>query len=109
MNTEPQPPPSTSERVISGGDITASIVGGVIYIVVAGCGLLNLLAALQLWNPLHWEGRLWTGIFMVAAPTALFLMAALPYRIRQKLPESVVGVGIVALWIAFFWAACGGR
>lgn len=106
MDPETPPPP---EKVISSGDIIASIVGGIVYLVVAGSGILNVLAALRLWNPLRWEGRLWTGVFMIAAPTALIIMATLPYRVRQKIPDGAVEFSILALWIAFFWAACGGH
>jgi len=105
----PGPRPTQAERVISGGDIIASIIGGVVYLMVAGSGILNVLAACQLWNPLHWEGRFWTGVFMVMAPTALVIMATLPYRIRQKIPDGAVELTILALWVAFFWAACGGH
>ena len=105
----PAPVPGPPERLIRGSDLTAYFFGGLIYMVVVGSGILNILAAAGSWNPLHWKGRLWTGIFMVAAPTAIAVMTALPLRIRQQIPESVGAVAILALWIAFFWAACGGH
>lgn len=107
----PTSPEATAppEKVVRGGDIVAMILGGVVYLVVAGCGVLQILAALKIWSPLHWEGRLWTGIFMVAAPTALAVMSALPHRLRNKIDENVLAVTIIALWIGFFWAACGGH
>lgn len=101
--------PASAVKVIAGGDVLASIIGGLVYLVVAGSGMMQVLAALHLWNPLAWQGRLWTGIFMIAAPTALVVMANLPYRLRQRIPESVLGFAIVVLWVAFFWAACGGH
>ncbi len=104
-----KPSAEPAEKVIRGGDIVGMLVGGFVYIVVAGSGVLHVLAATRVWNPFHWQGQLLTGVFMVLAPTALAVMAALPYRIRQKMPESVVAVGTIGLWIAFFWAACGGH
>jgi hypothetical protein len=104
-----EPVHEAGESRISSGDLVSMLLGGVVFAVVAGSGLLNILAALKIWNPLHWEGRFWTGVFMILAPTAIALMAGLPYRVRQKIPEGAAGVAILALWIAFFWAACGGH
>ena len=96
-------------KVVRGGDIISMLVGGLVYVFVAGCGVLHILAATKIWNPFFWQGQLWTGVFMVAAPTAIMVLTALPYRVRKRMPESVATVGIMALWIAFFWAACGGH
>lgn len=110
MDHSPKPNASGQpEKLISIGDLLAYLLGGAVVAVVAGAGVLNILAALHLWNPLGWQGRLWTGIFMILAPTAIGLMTGLPYRIRQKIPESAAAIATLALWIAFFWAACGGH
>ena len=98
-----------TEKTVAVGDILGAILGGVIYVFVAGCGVLHILAATSLWNPFHWQGQLWTGVFMILAPTAIALMAGLHYRIRQKIPESAAAIATLTLWIAFFWAACGGH
>ena len=76
---------------------------------VVACGVLNILAAKGGWNPFHWQGRFWTGVFMIAAPSALAGMAALPYRMRSKMPEPALGITVLLVWVAFFWAACGGH
>jgi hypothetical protein len=103
------PEPGGSERIVRGSDITAIVFGSVIFGVVIGCGVLNILAAKGGWNPFHWQGRLWTGVFMIAAPSALAGMAVLPARIRTKLPDALIEWTIVLVWVAFFWAACGGH
>lgn len=108
--TDPQPPPETpAEKTISLGDLLGVLLGGSIFLVVLGAGIANILAALGLWNPLHLKGRLWTGVFLIAAPTAVVLITALPLRIRQRIPESVAAAVTLGLWAGFFWAACGGR
>lgn len=102
-----QPPPSAStegqpakapEKVISGGDIVGGVVGGVVFLAVIAAGGMNIL-----------RGRIWTGVFLIAAPTAVVLITTLPLRIRQRIPESVAAVVTLGLWAGFFWAACGGR
>jgi len=95
--------------LISGSTVTAFLFAVPAFVVTLGTGLLNILAALGGWNPFHWQGRLWTGIFMIAAPSVLCIIAALPYRIRRKMPDSVGGITVMLVWIAFFWAACGGH
>jgi len=105
-----QPPRDTSrDKSIAVGDILGVLLGGAIFLVVLGTGVANVLAALGLWNPLHLKGRLWTGVFLIAAPTAVVLITALPLRIRQRIPESVAAIVTLGLWAGFFWAACGGR
>lgn len=99
----------SAETVIRGSDLTAILFGGTVAAVTMGCGVLNILAAKGWWNPFHWRGRFWTGLFMVAAPATLGIMAALPAELRKKIPDQVVGIAVVAIWIAFFWAACGGH
>ena len=97
------------QTVIRGSDVTAILFGGVIFGVVVGCGVLNILAVLGAWNPFHWQGRLWTGVFMIVAPSALGGMTALPARIRTKIPDAVGGWVVLLVWVAFFWAACAGH
>src|SRR5438128_455711 len=97
------------EAVIKGSDITAIFFGGIIFFTVISVGLMNILAATGKHNPMHWKGRFWTGVFMLAVPSAMGIMAALPKRLLSKIPEPVVGVTIMLLWVAFFWAACGGH
>lgn len=94
---------------ISGSTITAFLFAVPAVVLILGTGLLNILAALGGWNPFHWQGRLWTGLFMIAAPSALGIMAALPYRIRSKMPDAAASITVILVWIAFFWAACGGH
>lgn len=106
----PQPPPvPPEEKSVSLGDILGGLLGGGVFVVVLGVGVANILAALGLWNPLQLQGRLWTGVFLVAAPTTVVLITTLPLRIRQRIPESVAAVVTLGLWAGFFWAACGGR
>src|SRR3954466_8157695 len=57
------PEPGGRERLVRGSDIHAFVFGSVIFGVVIGCGVLNILAAKGGWNPFHWQGRLWTGVF----------------------------------------------
>jgi hypothetical protein len=101
--------PETETRVIRGEVLTAYLFGGTVLIVVVGCGVLNILAAKGGWNPFHWQGRFWTGVLMIAAPAPLIIMAILPAEVRKNIPEQAVVLGVLALWIAIFWAACGGR
>jgi hypothetical protein len=101
--------PETDTTIIRGEDVTAYLFGGTVLVVVVGCGVLNILAAKGGWNPLHWQGRFWTGVLMIAALAPLVIMAALPAEVLKNIPEQAVVLGVVALWIAFFWAACGGR
>lgn len=97
------------KTLVSGSNVTAILFGGILFGVVVACGVLNILAAKGRWNPFRWQGRFWTGILMIAAPSVLGIAAALPYRIRSKIPESALGITVVLVWIAFFWATCGGH
>ena len=109
MTEESNPSSSESSKVIRGENITAILFGGSVFLLVVGCGVLNILAAMGKWNPFHWQGRFWMGVFMVAAPAALAVMAALPAELRKKVPDQVITLSILVLWVAFFWAACGGH
>ena len=112
MPDEPQPAAEKKkepEVVIKGSDITAILFGVPVFLVIVGCGVLNILAAKGLWNPFHWRGRFWTGVFFLLVPTAMVVMTTLPINIRSKIPDSVSGITVLLLWIAFFWAACGGH
>ena len=104
--TRPETPP---EKTIRGSDLTATLFGGIVFGVAVACGVLNILAATGGWNPFHWHGRLWTGIFMIAAPSTLAIMAALPANFRGKIPDAAIGWVTLLVWVAFFWAACGGH
>jgi hypothetical protein len=99
----------TPRKVIRGEDVTAILFGGTLIVLVVGCGVLNILATRGGWNPFRWQGRFWTGVLMILAPAPLIIMAALPAEVRKNIPEQAVVLGALALWIAFFWAACGGR
>jgi hypothetical protein len=99
----------SAKTVIRGSDLSAIVFGGTVYLFVVGCGMLNILAAEGGWNPFHWQGRFWTGVLMIAAPSALTIMAVLPAEMRKKIPDQAVELGIVSLWVAFFWVACGGH
>jgi len=117
--TPPQPeqpqgqPPSASAGKkpfhFEGGDIIAFGVLLLVFLIVVPLGVLNILAALNRWNPLNIEGRLWTGVFMIAAPATLVIVNALPYRIRKDMPESVGCLIPLAVWIALFFAFCSGK
>ena len=109
MTEQQQPTPSSPKTIISGSTITAILFGVPVIGIVVGCGLLNILAAAGGWNPFHWQGRLWTGVFMIVAPSSMCIMAVLPAATRAKIPVPVLGLSSVLLWIGFFWAACGGR
>ena len=109
MAEEPNHSSPEGDKVVRGENVTAMLFGGTVFLVVVGCGVLNILAAMGSWNPFHWQGHLWTGVFMVAAPSALAGMAALPAELRKKVPDQVLGLIVLALWVAFFWAACGGH
>ena len=100
----PQP-----EVVIKGSDITAYFFGGIIFFTIVTVGVMNILAATGKYNPMHWKGRFWTGVFMLAAPTIMAVLASLPARIRTKMPDSVAEAAVLLVWVAFFWAACGGH
>jgi phosphatidylglycerophosphate synthase len=95
--------------LIRGSDITAVFFGGIIFLTVISVGLMNVLAATGKYNPMHWKGRFWTGMFMLAVPSAMGILPTLPKRLLSKIPESVLGVTIILLWVAFFWATCGGH
>lgn len=102
-------PEKSEQTVIRGSDITAILFGVPVFLVIIGSGVLNICAAMGWWNPLHWRGRFWTGVALLAVPTAMVIMTTLPPRIRTKIPDSVASVTVVLLWVAFFWAACGGH
>lgn len=89
---------ASTGKTVSLGDIIGIVVGGAVFLAVSGAGVVNI-----------WRGRLWTGIFLIAAPTAVVLITTLPLRIRQRIPESVAAIVTLGLWAGFFWAACGGR
>jgi hypothetical protein len=110
MEEEPKSAvPETPKKVLRGEDVTAYLFAGTGLAVVVGCGILNILAAMGGWNPFHWQSRFWTGVLLIAAPAPLTIMATLPAEVRKKIPEQAVVLSVLALWIAFFWAACGGR
>jgi len=110
---QPQPPKPEEEGKkpfhIEGGDFIAIGMLLVVFLVVVPLGGLNILAALHVWNPLKLEGKLWTGIFLIAAPATLVIVNALPYRIRKDLPESVGCLIPLLVWIALFVAFCSGK
>src|SRR5260221_13411363 len=119
MTEEPKPvtadQPQATAKVatdpgvaVSGSTITAFVFAVPMFLLIAGSGVLNILAATGGWNPFHWRGRLWTGVFMLAASSARVGMAALAFRIRSKMTESAAGITFILMWIAVFWAVCGG-
>src|SRR4051812_1023584 len=95
--------------VVSGSDVTAILFGVPVFLVIVGAGVLNICAAMGWWNPLHWRGRFWTGVGLLAVPSAMVVMTTLPPRIRKKIPESVASITVILLWVTFFWAVCGGH
>ena len=95
--------------VYSTQNLPAYLIGGVVFLIVVPMGLLNVLAAVGKWNPLHIEGRLWSGLLMILAPTVLALVAGLPYRYRHKIPDQVGCLLVLAVWVAMFFAFCSGR
>ena len=103
---EDQKPP---ERHVQSGDIVGLFILAIVFVVVIPVGVLNMLAAKNLWNPLKIEGRFWSGLLMIVAPLTLLLVTGLPYRIRKNIPDSVGCLVVVAVWAALFLAFCGGR
>lgn len=102
-------PEARKQTIVRGSDITAILFGVPVFLVIIGAGVLNICAATGWWNPFHWHGRLWTGILLLLLPTAMTIMTTLPIKIRSKIPDSVGGTTVLLLWVAFFWAACGGH
>src|SRR5262245_21937992 len=97
-------PPKPPERHIQSGDILGAFILGIVFLVVVPVGVLNMLAAKNLWNPLKIEGRVWSGLLMIAAPLSMLLITGLPYRIRKKIPDSVGCLVVIAVWAALFLA-----
>ena len=106
---EPNNPEEEKQTVIRGSDVTAILFGVPILGIIVGAGVLNICAAMGWWNPLHWRGRFWTGVMLLLVPTAMFVVTTMPVKIRTKIPESVGSILVILLWVAFFWAACGGH
>ncbi len=117
--TKPEAPPSTSAEptlkegeskvVLSGSTFFAFLFGVPIILTIVTVGVLNILAATGKYNPLHWKGRFWTGVFMLLAPTVMLVLTTLPAKIRTRMPDSVAETAVLLIWVAFFWAACGGH
>ena len=95
--------------ILSGSTFWSALFAIPIFLTILTVGLLNILAATGVYNPLHWDGRLWTGVFLIAAPGVMALIGSLPAKVLEKMPDSVAEVTILLVWVAFFWAACGGH
>ena len=104
-----RPPPPDTKTIVRGSDVTSIVVFIVVLLLVVPVGVLQILAATTAWNPLALSGRLWTGIFLVLAPASLVVTAALPYRIRRRIPESLGCLLPLLFWTALFVAYCNGK
>jgi hypothetical protein len=107
LMAEPETP--EEERIIKGDTVFAYVVGAIVFLIVVPLGALNVLAALGWWNPLRIEGRLWSGVLMIAAPLLSLGVTSLPIRYKEKIPESAGCLLMLLVWVALGLAFCGGR
>ena len=104
-----EPETAPKEQVIKGDTVIAYIIGAIVFLLVVPAGTLNVLAALGWWNPFKIEGRLWSGVLMIAAPLLTLGVTSLPMRYKEKIPESAGCFLTLVIWVALGWAFCGGR